>query len=94
MWECVMLICFGASWPPAIAKTIRVKNPQGKSFVFMLLVLIGYLSGIIGKAIAFGDEYQKHWVFWLYVLDFGMVATDFLLCAYYQRRNRLRALHE
>ena len=49
MWEGIMLICFGVSWPPAIIKTLRVKNPQGKSFIFLSLVLIGYLCGICGK---------------------------------------------
>ena len=52
MWEGLMLICFGVSWPPAIIKTLRVKNPAGKSFIFMTLVLTGYLSGIIGKAVS------------------------------------------
>ena len=42
MWEGLMLICFGVSWPPAIIKTLRVKNPAGKSFIFMMLVLTGY----------------------------------------------------
>lgn len=93
MWECVMLICFGVSWPPAIVKTVRVKNPQGKSFVFMTLVLIGYLAGIIGKMTAFGADCLRQWVFWLYILDFSMVATDFLLCAYYRRRNLRGATH-
>ena len=31
VFEMIMLICFGASWPFALLKTIRVKNPAGKS---------------------------------------------------------------
>jgi hypothetical protein len=83
MWEAVMLVCFGASWPPAIIKTLRVKNPKGKSFIFMSLVLIGYMCGIIGKAVAFKSACLTNIVFWLYILDFGMVATDYCLCLYY-----------
>ena len=77
VWEGITLICFGASWPPAIIKTLKVKNPKGKSFIFLSLVLIGYLSGIIGKALAKGSGCLTYWVFWLYVLDFAMVATDY-----------------
>ena len=32
--EAAMLICFGASWPFAIIKTVRAKNPAGKSYLF------------------------------------------------------------
>ena len=83
MWEAIMLICFGASWPPAIIKTLRVKNPKGKSFIFMSLVLIGYTSGIIGKAVSLKLSCFTNIVFWLYILDFAMVATDYTLCLYY-----------
>ena len=44
-----MLVCFGASWPMSLLKTIRVKNPTGKSVIFMYLILIGYFSGILNK---------------------------------------------
>ena len=83
MWEGLMLICFGVSWPPAIIKTLRVKNPAGKSFIFMMLVLTGYLSGIIGKIVAMGNGCLTYWVFWLYILDFAMVGTDFCFSLYY-----------
>ena len=88
MWEGIMLICFGVSWPPAIIKTLRVKNPQGKSFIFLSLVLIGYLCGICGKISALHSGCLTSWVFWLYILDFSMVATDCTLCAYYTIRRK------
>ena len=43
IFEALMLICFGASWPFAIIKTIRAKNPAGKSYLFSVLVIIGYM---------------------------------------------------
>ena len=46
VYEAVMLVCFGTSWPFALLKTIRVKNPTGKSLLFMYLILIGYISTI------------------------------------------------
>ena len=47
IWEIIMVICFGCSWPFSILKTIRVKNPTGKSYLFMSLIIIGYLAGCI-----------------------------------------------
>ncbi len=88
MWEGIMLICFGVSWPPAIIKTLRVKNPQGKSFIFLSLVLIGYLCGICGKISALSRGCLTNWVFWLYVLDFSMVATDYVLSVYYTIKRK------
>ena len=88
MWEGVMLICFGISWPPAIIKTLRVKNPKGKSFVFLSLVLVGYMCGIIGKVSLQGGGCLRNWVFWLYVLDFSMVATDYILSVYYTIKRK------
>lgn len=88
MWEAIMLICFGASWPTAIIKTLKVKNPKGKSFLFLSLVLIGYISGIIGKAVSLKLACFSHIVFWLYVLNFAMVATDYCLCLYYTIRRK------
>ena len=81
IFEVIMLVCFGFSWPFAILKTIRVKNPAGKSYLFMGLIIVGYIAGCIHKVI-------YHWdlVFWLYLLNTLLVATDFVLCLYYMRK--------
>ncbi len=91
IWVGIMLICFGASGPSAIAKTIRVKNPAGKSFIFMTLVILGYISGIIGHLSRNGSASFGDWVFWLYVLDLAMVATDYVLSFYYHSRRKKEA---
>ena len=44
--EFAMLFCFGFSWPFAIAKTIRAKRVDGKSPMFEIIVIVGYLFGI------------------------------------------------
>lgn len=84
-YEAVMLVCFGASWPMSLLKTIRVKNPTGKSLVFMYLILIGYISGILNKIPGIG--HYDH-VLWLYVLNTAMVSTDLILTQYYMNRIR------
>ena len=88
VYEAVMLVCFGTSWPFALLKTIRVKNPTGKSLLFMYLILIGYISGILNKIPGIG--HYDH-VLWLYVLNMLMVAADLILTQYYMLRlKRLR----
>ena len=84
----IMLICFGASWPSAIIKTIRVKNPAGKSFIFMTLIILGYLAGIIGYLSKNGSQSLCDWVFWLYIVDVLMVATDYTLSLYYHIQRK------
>jgi len=81
IFEAVMLVCFGASWPVSIWKTYRVKNPVGKSIGFLVLIIIGYAAGIINKITGSMD-----WVLWLYVLNLVMVATDLVLVIWYRRR--------
>ena len=44
--EFMMLILFGVSWPFAIAKTYRAKRVDGKSPLFEIIVIAGYLCGI------------------------------------------------
>ena len=49
IFEAIMLICFGASWPFAVLKTYRTKAVKGKSRLFLILVILGYISGMINK---------------------------------------------
>ena len=37
-----MLFAFGFSWPFAIARTYRAKRVDGKSPMFMVIVILGY----------------------------------------------------
>lgn len=85
-FEVIMLLCFGASWPFSIWKTIRTKNPAGKSSTFGILVFIGYLCGCLHKVI-----YRYDAVFWLYAFNSLLVLTDLALCAYYRRHPRPQA---
>ncbi len=82
IFETTMLVCFGASWPLAIYKTIKTKNPVGKSMPFLFLVFIGYLAGCMHKI-----YYNFDKVFWLYVLNNTMVLIDIILCYYYITLN-------
>ena len=83
-FEAAMLICFGASWPFAIIKTVRVKNPAGKSYLFAALVIIGYIAGCTARFMREGIDA----VFLLYIFDMLMVGTDTALCLYYRNRRK------
>ena len=80
--EAAMLICFGASWPFAVRKTYKTKSVKGKSRLFLILIIIGYIFGIINKIINSVD-----FVLWLYVINLILVGSDFILCLIYRTRK-------
>ena len=84
--ECIMLVCFGVSWPISVYKSIKTKSTAGKSVAFTVAILIGYTAGIIGKIISGNVTY----VLALYLLNFVVVSVDFAL--YFVNRHRERAL--
>ena len=47
--EAFMLICFGLSWPISLYKNIKAKTAKSMSLQFTLLIITGYISGIIAK---------------------------------------------
>ncbi len=73
-FEALMLVCFGAAWPFSIWKSYRSRSNQGKSLLFMIIVGVGYASGIIHKVL-----YNYDLVLWLYLLNFMLVTTDIAL---------------
>ncbi len=82
IFEAGMLICFGASWPFAVMKTYKTKSVKGKSRLFLLLIMTGYIFGMINKIINTVDI-----VFWLYVINLLLVSTDFVFCLMYRKRE-------
>jgi len=80
IFEAVMMICFGISWPVSIAKAVRTKVVAGKSPLFMAIVLVGYMSGVVHKML-----YSLDWVIVLYLLNMVMVAIDLALYVRYSR---------
>jgi hypothetical protein len=75
-FEALMLVCFGCAWPASIMKSWHARTARGKSILFMLIVLVGYLAGITNKFVI-----QDHVdaVVWFYVGDIVMVLIDLAL---------------
>jgi hypothetical protein len=86
LFEFLMLLCFGASWPFSIAKSLKSKSAKGKSIGFMLLIELGYVFGMVHKVL-----YSRDWVLWAYVVLFIIVAFD--ICLYFRnlRYDRMQA---
>ncbi|MDF2949219.1 MAG: hypothetical protein K0R07_1247 [Sedimentibacter sp.] len=74
IFEILMLLCFGAAWPFSIYKSYKSKSVAGKSPIFLVILLVGYICGILHKIL-----YAYDVVVYLYALNFIMVSTDFLL---------------
>lgn len=84
--ETAMLICFGLSWPFNIAKSVRSRTAKGKSVVFEILIITGYLCGLVGKFIL-GD---LSYVVIFYIADILMVSADLVLTLRNRRLDRRR----
>lgn len=85
VFEIIMVISFGASWPFNVMKSYRARTTKGKSLLFLLLIFFGYIAGIVAKLTA--DTF-KWYVLFFYVLNLIMVGADLLL---YVRNKRIDA---
>ena len=83
IFEIIMVVSFGASWPFNVMKSYRARTTKGKSLLFLLLIFFGYIAGIVAKLTA--DTF-KWYVLFFYVLNLIMVGTDLVL---YARNKRL-----
>ena len=75
IFEFIMLACFGLSWPISVYKSIKSKSTQGKSVVFIIAIIIGYVSGIIGKI----ANNQLTYVLIIYCFNLIVVSIDLTL---------------
>ena len=83
IFEIIMLICFGTAWPVSILKSWTARSNNGKSLFFMVIVLIGYVAGILHKIFYLSDA-----VIILYVVNFTMITIDILI---YFRNERIES---
>lgn len=80
VFEIGMLLCFGFAWPISIVKSVRTKSIEGKSLLFMYIILMGYVFGMAHKIF-----YNFDFVLILYALNFVMVFADLML--YYRNKK-------
>lgn len=82
--ESIMLICFGVSWPISVYKSFTSKTTKGKSLLFTLAIILGYIAGIAGKIIGGNVNY----VLALYIVNLVFVSIDLALYFINKRRER------
>ena len=94
IFEIIMIVSFGASWPFNVMRSYKARTTKGKSLSFLCLILFGYVAGIISKLIneTYMANFASKWyVLFFYVLNFIMVFADFLL---YFRNKKLDKIAE
>jgi len=82
IFEAIMLLCWGVSYPVSILKTLRTKKAYGKSPVFMSLIAIGYVSAILYKVLSSCD-----YLVFLYPFNLSMILIDLYLYTRYNPRD-------
>ena len=80
IFEAVMIISFGVAWPTSLIKSWKSKTAKGKSLPFMLIIVLGYLSGIVNKIV-----YSRDIIIVFYVINLLMVLADVVL--YFRNRK-------
>ncbi len=73
--ECMMLICFGLSWPINVSKNFRSRSTKGMSLMFTFLIIAGYIAGICAKIMNGSISY----VLAVYVINLAMVSLNVLI---------------
>lgn len=81
VFEILMVVSFGASWPASVLKSYRARSAKGKSVFFLSMIFIGYVCGIIAKLTA---PSFKWYVLFFYCLNLTMVGID--ICLYFRNK--------
>lgn len=72
IFESIMLICFGLSWPLNVIKAYKARTAKGTSLPFILLIITGYVAGITAKVITG----QINYVLIVYLLNLAIVSMN------------------
>ncbi len=75
LFEALMLVCFGFSWPLNVIKAYKARTAKGTSLAFIILIIVGYLAGITAKFI----NGQFNYVLIVYFLNLIIVMSNLLV---------------
>lgn len=81
-FEAAMMICLGVSWPVSVYKSWKSRTTKGKSLPFEVIILIGYIFGLIGKII----NHNITVVFFIFIFNIINILIDLAL---YYRNSKL-----
>lgn len=75
IFETIMLVCFGLSWPINVIKAYRARTAKATSLPFILLIFTGYIAGITAKLVSG----QMNYVFVVYLINLAIVLLNILV---------------
>ena len=75
VFETIMLVCFGLSWPINVMKAYRARTASATSLPFILLIFTGYIAGITAKIVSG----QINYVFVVYLLNLAIVFLNIVV---------------
>ncbi len=81
IFELLFFVFIACAWPTSMIRMIRNKSTKGKSVVFSVLLLIGYVFGIGHKFL-----YDFDWVVVIYFFNALLILSDIVI--YFVIRTR------
>lgn len=75
LFEALMLVCFGFSWPLNVIKAYKARSAKGTSLAFIILIITGYVAGITAKVI----NQQFNYVLAVYFLNLAIVMSNLVV---------------
>lgn len=81
LFEAVMLICFGLSWPLNLVKNFKAKSAKAMSLPFLCLIIFGYICGIAAKFIG-GISNTPLYVTIIYFINLIVVSANLVVYFY------------
>lgn len=75
IFESVMLVCFGLSWPMSVVKNIKAHTAKSMSLPFILLIISGYIAGIAAKICSNNYSY----VLAIYIINLCFVSANLVV---------------
>ena len=72
IFELVMLVCFGLSWPINVIKAYKARTAKSTSLPFLILIIVGYVGGITAKILTGNVNY----VFIVYLINLAIVLLN------------------
>ena len=81
LFEFLMILCFGLSWPISVIRSYKSRSTKGKSIIFNYFIAFGYICGIISKNLF----HNYNLAYYFYFPNLIMVTIDILL--YYRNRK-------
>lgn len=75
LFEALMLVCFGFSWPLNVIKAYKARTAKGSSLPFIVLIIVGYLAGITAKIM----NHQLNYVLAVYFINLAIVASNLVV---------------